>query len=546
MSINLVINGQTFAYPETGDENWGVATTGWASAVTSGMLQKAGGLFQLLAEVDFGPSFGVKSLYYKTRTANVADAGQFRLARADVISWRNQAADGNLNLAVNSSNELTFNGVNLQNFVSVLDTATIDLTLAAGVLSSDIKTDCITDAMINSAAAIAFSKLAALTSGNILVGSAGNVATSVAMSGDATIIASGALTVANDAITNAKLADMAATTIKGNATGGAANPTDLTGIQTTALLVNFVGDSGSGGTKGLVPAPTTGDATKFLKGNGTWTTAPGTVYTFSDTNSIDLTDTANTITADLNLSSDPADAANKAVELIIETDGLRAQVADLSIQLAGSRGNIRASEAGGTTTLTVADDPYQIFDLSAGRTLILPTTSVLAGATYKIVNDSSFNLTVQASDASVITILAYGSAEFVALITTPIDNGDWKMSFYNASGVVSNPTATQVSGLSAAAFGDTIVTRTKLGVTISGQCSFTKSGGDFSFRMALPTWALSDFTGTQDCGGTFLADYGGLDGGYISSDATNNQPLFSGTGSAGAATARFILSYIIK
>lgn len=40
---------------------------------------------------------------------------------------------------------------------------------------------------VNAAAAIDYSKLAALSSGNVLVGSAGNVATSVAMSGDVTI-----------------------------------------------------------------------------------------------------------------------------------------------------------------------------------------------------------------------------------------------------------------------------------------------------------------------------------------------------------------------
>lgn len=43
----------------------------------------------------------------------------------------------------------------------------------------------------------------------------------------------------------------------------------------TALLSAFVGDSGSGGTKGLVPAPITGDSTKFLKGDGTWAAIPG-------------------------------------------------------------------------------------------------------------------------------------------------------------------------------------------------------------------------------------------------------------------------------
>jgi hypothetical protein len=68
--------------------------------------------------------------------------------------------------------------------------------ISAGVI---INTD------INAAAAIAFSKLAALPSGDILVGSVGTVPTAVAMSGDATIIASGALTIAPAAVTSSKL-----------------------------------------------------------------------------------------------------------------------------------------------------------------------------------------------------------------------------------------------------------------------------------------------------------------------------------------------------
>lgn len=43
-----------------------------------------------------------------------------------------------------------------------------------------------------------------------------------------------------------------------------------TPTQVTADLIAMVGDSGSGGTKGLVPAPAIGDATKYLKGDGTW------------------------------------------------------------------------------------------------------------------------------------------------------------------------------------------------------------------------------------------------------------------------------------
>ena len=48
-----------------------------------------------------------------------------------------------------------------------------------------------------------------------------------------------------------------------------------TPTQVTADLDVFVGDAGSGGTKGLVPAPGVGDALNFLAGDGTWTPVVG-------------------------------------------------------------------------------------------------------------------------------------------------------------------------------------------------------------------------------------------------------------------------------
>lgn len=102
------------------------------------------------------------------------------------------------------------------------------------------------------------------------VGTAGSGITS--LTGDVTATGPGAAaaTVANDAITNAKLANMATQTIKGRTTGGTGDPEDLSATQATAILNSFVGDSGSGGTKGLVPAPASGDARKILKGSGSF------------------------------------------------------------------------------------------------------------------------------------------------------------------------------------------------------------------------------------------------------------------------------------
>lgn len=75
------------------------------------------------------------------------------------------------------------------------------------------------------------------TAGRLLIdqGAAADPAFTV-MSGDATIAANGAVTIAANAVTNAKAAQMAAGTIKGNITGVAANAADLTIAQVQSAL----------------------------------------------------------------------------------------------------------------------------------------------------------------------------------------------------------------------------------------------------------------------------------------------------------------------
>lgn len=176
MSQSVTFNNATYTIPNTGDSNWGDNVTNYLVAIASGAFQKSAGLFTLSAEADFGSSFGLKSLYYKSRTSNPSSTGILRLANnSDAISWRNAGNSADLALLVNGSNQLTFNGTPIASttltsahlFVGNSSNVATDTAITgdwsitnAGVVSvNSVQNGVITNAMVNASAAIAYSKL---------------------------------------------------------------------------------------------------------------------------------------------------------------------------------------------------------------------------------------------------------------------------------------------------------------------------------------------------------------------------------------------------
>lgn len=98
--------------------------------------------------------------------------------------------------------------------------------------------------------------------------------------------------------------------------------------------------------------------------------------------------------------------------------------------------------AAGTTTMTIASTFIQIWTGSSTQTVKLPTTSVLQGQQYLIINQSTGAVTVQSSGANTITILAANtSALFTAVVATPTTAANWA-SQYSGVNAASGKVAT--------------------------------------------------------------------------------------------------------
>ena len=219
----------------------------------------------------------------------------------------------------------------------------------------------------------------------VMIGPIASGGTSLsALTGDVTATGPGtaAATIANNAVSNAKLADMATASFKGRTTAGTGDPEDLTATQATAMLNAF-----TDALKGLVPA-SGGGTSNYLRADGTWT-APAGGGGGDMLAANNLSDVANAATAGANI---------RPVESIViacsdETTAITTGTAKVTFRMpyAFTLTAVRASVTTAPTGSTI------LIDINEGGTTILSTKLMIdasektstTAATPAVISDSS-------------------------------------------------------------------------------------------------------------------------------------------------------------
>ncbi len=199
MSTPVTLNGVSYSIPATGESNWGSAVSSYLIALSTGVLSKAGGAFTLTADADFGASYGLKSIYYKSR-GTVSTAGIVRLGNNESVGWRNAANGADLQLKVNASDILEFGG----NPIVTLALGAADTVLRMNSAGTAYGFAKLVNANIDAAAAVAYSKLA-LTGSIVNADVSGSAAIAYSKLNLANSIVTGDIvngTIVNDDISN--------------------------------------------------------------------------------------------------------------------------------------------------------------------------------------------------------------------------------------------------------------------------------------------------------------------------------------------------------
>jgi hypothetical protein len=272
----------------------------------------------------------------------------------------------------------------------------------------------------------------------------------ITLTGDVTGTGTGSFgaSIGANKVTNSHLAQVATASFKGRTSAGTGSPEDLTTAQATALLNVMVGDSGAGGTKGLVPAPAAGDATKFLTGAGTYVAVSGGGGGGGTVTGVSVT-TANGISGSV---------ANSATMPAISLT-----LGNITPTSVAATGTVTGSNLSGTNT----GDQTNISGNAATATA-LQTARTINGVAF----DGTANITISAAAAANLltgTTLAAGvvssSLTSVGTIVGGVWNGTAVAAAYGGTGqtsyvvgdILQASTTTALSRLTAVATGSALI-----------------------------------------------------------------------------------------
>ncbi len=475
-------------------------------------------------------------------------------------SATNSITAGTLIVGADTVTDLT--GTGLQVVANALQA-----TLGTDITSSEIADDSIMNVDINSAAAIAFSKLAALTSGNILVGNGSNVATSVAMSGDVLISNAGLTTIQPDAV-------VLATDTSGSYIATIAGSTQVgvsgSGLENAAVSLSINNDSigdtqlafDTGQTLTTTATPqfarlgvgVAADATNILTATSTSTTDLSKVLNISHTGAITGTGYASYFsktgasTTNVGLYSTASGASNNyaavfeagnvgigdttpssKLEIGDGTDSLQISTvgdltfvdADGAASITGPAGGALTIASGASQALTLTGNAASIWDIGA-NVLSLQTTNNGAITTGTGLLTSGGNITFSGTSARTITGPNTGAAAALTLTTTGNGSG---LKLTSAAGASGN------SGAITLQSGDTATSGTSGAITIDSGAGVTANGVITIGTTNAPTTTIGGCTfdrvaGSMSCSGAVGGGTGTQ--GYWNRSGTTLSPATAG------------------
>jgi hypothetical protein len=426
MSTSVTLASTAYAVPAVGETGWGTELTNYLVAIAADCLAKKGGTFTLLADVDFGANYGLKSTYYKSRGTNLATAGVIRLASAETIQWRNNANNANLSLTTDSSDRLLFGG-------NILPTLGIGSAYNALVMNSGgtaFEWSKITNNHVDTSAAIARTKLAAGTADHVLIHDGSGV-----MSSEAALSAArGGTGVANNAAATLTRSGNHALTFTTTGTTSLTLPTGGTVMSTTSTetitgsAVKTFDSSTTLAVQGLLDMRASDYANLRIPSSA--------LYLYKDddsqfgyfvasaltaTRSWTLQDASGTVALTSNkLSAFAATTSAELAGVISDETGTGSLVFATSPTIRGDL--LLQNTSGAQPTLQLSEDPYNGTNkvtlkapasLAADYALTLPTDDGLAGQT--IVTDGS----------GVLSWSAAAGAGELNLIDNPSDASNW-------------------------------------------------------------------------------------------------------------------------